>query len=387
MLMYFSRISIAILIAINVFSACNNTESSKKDKSISKQKQETSFTITGYVKGAPQGLRFVLVNLSTDAMPDTALFKGDHFEFKGNTPEPIMAEIYYLDSIGNPGQPLKLLLENAYINIEANVDSFSKADVIGGPFNTDYADLKDILHLYWDSVFAIANNIRMLEENKDTQQVKLQCDQYNSMLFETRSAVRQYAMEHPFSIASAYYIFQYYSGNVDVAELDSVYNSYDSSILNYTYVKKIKDLLDVTKRTVIGQQAPELSLNNKDFDTATISSYKGKILLINFWASWCESCRQQNKELVKLYKTYKPKGFDVLSVSLDSSKQIWQRAIKQDRLNWQQVSDFKGMNSSAAKLYNINNLPANVLVDKQGKIIGKNIYGASLTARLAELLK
>ena len=136
----------------------------------------------------------------------------------------------------------------------------------------------------------------------------------------------------------------------------------------------------------IGGEAPELTLNTPEGTPLSLSSYKGKIVLIDFWASWCGPCRRENPHVVELYKKYKNKGFDVLGVSLDSNKDAWVAAIEKDGLAWKHISDLGGWNSSAAKLYGVTSIPRTFLIDKEGKIIAKNLRGEQLTNKLKEIL-
>jgi thiol-disulfide isomerase/thioredoxin len=110
-------------------------------------------------------------------------------------------------------------------------------------------------------------------------------------------------------------------------------------------------------------------------------------LLVDFWASWCGPCRVENPRLVKLYNQYKDKGFDILGVSLDGNSEAWQKAVKADRLTWTQVSDLKGWNNTAARAYGIKSIPFNLLLDKDGIIIGKNLRGPDLENKLKEIFK
>lgn len=348
---------------------------------------DTVYTIHGYIKGGTTGMRAVLAIFGMDKIPDTAVFKGEEFEFKGRVTEPLMGEITLLDDNDNYSQPLKLIVENAYINIEGNKDSIHTAKVIGGVQNTDFETLKKVLRLYTDSSFQLLVREQEAIRMKDTAQLNTVKSQFASMEKETRNVIKQYAVEHPKSISSAFYVYQELAHYVDMNELDSVYRSFDSSIHNTLYVKKIRQTLDAFKRTAIGRQAPELNINNPDIDTVRLASYQGKYVLIDFWASWCELCRKHNPNLVNAYNKYKNKGFDVIGVSLDQHKQDWQRVIKKDNLTWNQVSDFKGWESSVVNLYAIDTIPANYLLDKQGKIIAKNLYGEALNKKLQEVIQ
>lgn len=144
----------------------------------------------------------------------------------------------------------------------------------------------------------------------------------------------------------------------------------------------------------IGNQAPEIEYTAPDGKTIKLSSLKGKIVLIDFWASWCPPCRLENPNLVKSYEHFKDasfksgKGFTVYSVSLDQDKNGWIGAIKSDKLSWENhVSDLKGWKSEAASLYEVEAIPSNYLIDGNGIILAKNLRGSALDAKLSKLLK
>ncbi|MCS6905102.1 MAG: TlpA disulfide reductase family protein [Bacteroidia bacterium] len=139
-------------------------------------------------------------------------------------------------------------------------------------------------------------------------------------------------------------------------------------------------------RLRIGQPAPEIALSSPDGKTIKLSQLRGKVVLLDFWASWCGPCRRENPHVVKTYKHYNPKGFEVFSVSLDNNAENWKRAIKEDNLMWPyHVSDLRGWQSSAAQLYGVTSIPFTILLDKEGRIIAKNLRGQQLEQRLRKI--
>ena len=140
------------------------------------------------------------------------------------------------------------------------------------------------------------------------------------------------------------------------------------------------------KRLAIGSEAPEIVVNDPDGNQISLSSLRGKVVLIDFWASWCRPCRMENPNVVKVYQKYKDKGFEVFGVSLDKGKPEWVEAIKLDGLTWKHGSELAFWNSSFVKTYNIDGIPKTVLVDKNGIIIAKDLRGPQLEQKLAEVL-
>lgn len=156
---------------------------------------------------------------------------------------------------------------------------------------------------------------------------------------------------------------------------------------NNIHIKQFADMVSKMAVIAIGQKAPEISLADPDGKTVSLSSLKGKYVLVDFWASWCKPCRAENPNVVKAYKQFKDKGFEVFGVSLDRSKEDWLEAIKQDGLTWTHVSDLKYFESQAALDYNVNGIPFQILVDPDGVIIANaDLRGNALRKKLEEVL-
>jgi peroxiredoxin len=156
---------------------------------------------------------------------------------------------------------------------------------------------------------------------------------------------------------------------------------------NYDHSKSFISMVDKMKSIAIGQPAPEIALPDTTGQVVKLSSMKGKYVLVDFWAKWCGPCRQENPNVVRVYHKFKDKGFTVFGVSLDRKKDDWIRAIGEDKLDWTHVSDLKYWQSEAAKTYNITGIPFSLLLDPNGVIIAKNLRGAALEKKLAEVFK
>lgn len=155
---------------------------------------------------------------------------------------------------------------------------------------------------------------------------------------------------------------------------------------NSDYVKMFHNRVSEMNKLGIGTLAPDISLSTPDGKTVSLSSYRGKVVLVDFWASWCRPCRAENPNVVKAYNMFHAKGFDVLGVSLDKDKAAWQKAIADDHLSWTHISDLGMWNSSVVKLYNISGIPFSVLLDKEGKVVAKGLRGEELESAIRKLL-
>ena len=178
---------------------------------------------------------------------------------------------------------------------------------------------------------------------------------------------------------------------LDPDKYSDLYKSLDAGLSkkfpNDKNVIMFHEVVERMLSTNVGQFAPEISLPSPDGKEIALSSLKGKLVLIDFWASWCGPCRKEMPNVVKIYSKFKNKGFEIYGVSLDQDKEKWMEAITKDGINWPQVSDLKYWDNVAARIYNVQGIPYTVLIDKDGKIIAKNLRGQELEKKIAEVLK
>ena len=159
------------------------------------------------------------------------------------------------------------------------------------------------------------------------------------------------------------------------------------ALANSPYVKDLDGIIKQLEHVQIGQVAPEFSLPDTAGVSVSLSDFRGKYVLLDFWASWCPPCRKENPNVVNAFQQYKDKNFTIVGISLDKDKAKWQKAIADDHLSWAHVSDLKYWDSEIPALYGVRGIPANVLLDPNGVIIAKNITGEDLQNTLKEVIK
>jgi len=198
--------------------------------------------------------------------------------------------------------------------------------------------------------------------------------------------LKVFIKQHSNSFA-AIYLLNNLAGNISAVSAQNLYQLLGQKYKEGSYGKNIKSTIAAMKITAIGKIAPDFEQADTEGKMIRLSSFRGQYVLLDFWASWCVPCREENPNVVKAYNKFHEKGFTVLGVSLDQpgKKEAWLNAIKQDGLNWTNVSDLKFWNNAVVKLYGVQAVPQNFLLDKGGKIIAANIRGEELTMMLADI--
>ncbi len=313
----------------------------------------------------------------------TTLADDGTFKMKGYIAEPG----FYRLRIGEKKNEIIMVLDNKPIEVYIDVDNILDYTITG---STDSRLLKDQL-------IAINNTYQQTQE----LQKKLQSSKFlpnfdsinKSIQDEYRTLVEKQINEIKIFIDTsssivAIYVTNFLNPDQDMPYLKSLVPLFQKRFPDSKHTKLFTERMNALKILAIGEPVPDIALPNPDGDTITLSSLKGNIVLLDFWAAWCRPCRMANPGVVKLYKQYKDKGFEVYSVSLDKKKETWVKTIEQDQLIWKShVSDLKGWRSSAAQTYKVSSIPNTFLIDKEGKLIAKNLHGESLALKLQELLK
>jgi Thiol-disulfide isomerase and thioredoxins len=203
---------------------------------------------------------------------------------------------------------------------------------------------------------------------------------------EKRKIILDFSKANPASTVSAWAISIYYSFEPDLTELVPAYQALTKENQQSIYGKQISETIRAAEKTAVGNEAPDFTVADAFGKPVSLHQFKGKFVLVDFWASWCGPCRAENPNVVRAYKKYHSDQFDILGVSLDNSRELWIKAIKKDGLEWKQGSDLKAWDSPVVKDYGLKGIPFNMLLDKNGKIIAKNLRGVELEIKLSEVL-
>lgn len=342
---------------------------------------EGSVKISGELKNQPEGLVLLSEYLNDrteiiDTIPVTSQGKFEH-ELKLEGPG-----FYELNLYDEKILRLALYNEDVEINYDfQNEDSFTAT---GSKDTEQIMKVDEVATLYQEEINTLNSEYYEAMTAKDQEATIAVQEKAMEMTTQHADRVKDLIrnMDGSFAALAAVGMLDPRS---DFAFLDSLMTELDQKYPNTKSIVSLKQQLDELRSLSVGQPAPEIALPNPEGELVKLSDLRGKYVLIDFWAAWCKPCREENPNVVRLYHQYKDKGFEVFGVSLDRTKEAWVKAIEEDGLEWTQVSDLKYFNSEAAATYQINAIPATYMVDPEGKIIAKDLRGASLENKLKEL--
>lgn len=342
---------------------------------------ESPFTITGKLQGLGNQMVYLTSQYKGQNIADSVLAKDGSFAFKGTTP----GTLFYGLRFG----------KNKFMGLP--VDAKEKIQITGSVEKLNEVTITGAKHLpvwkewskAWTTITARAGVLyKMMDSiskapNKDRKYVDDEFVKLNDRLVDS---VEVFVKKYPSSPMVPFIIIDRFVNYPNPEKAKSTYAALAPAAKNSIYGKELGESLRVAAKTGLGVK-PSFTLPDRDGKDLSLASLKGKVVLVDFWASWCGPCRKENPNLVKAYAKYHDKGFEIVGVSLDDKKENWLKAIEADKLVWLHASDLKGWKSDLAAEYGIKSIPTSFLVDAEGKIIAKDLRGDALEKKLETLFK
>lgn len=337
---------------------------------------------------------FVSYRVNDTRVTDSAVVKDGKYSFKKELTEPVRALLYVDYNSTRPELAHRVFNRDAkYVFVQPGVpvtvnskDSFANALVKGGSINTEQQKIEAQEKVYdakMEPLYTEFNAARKAGDKVKTAAVEKQIDALDSI--KTEEVYGKYIKANPTSPIAVFVLKDYAGYAINADKISPMFDKLPAAQKQYGFAKEFKAQIDIAAKTGIGKMAMDFTQTDTLGNPVALNSFKGKYVLLDFWASWCGPCRRENPNVVAAYNKYHDKGFNILSVSLDQpgAKEKWMKAIHDDNLTWTHVSDLQFWDNAVAKEYGIQSIPQNFLIDPTGKIVGKDLRGEDLDAKLA----
>jgi peroxiredoxin len=342
------------------------------------QNQANGFEVKGNISGLADG-KVQIVSMAEDhAVLASDSAKNGVFTLKGSVAEP---SLYYI--VLSNEQPQYLYLENKAITITGSQTDIKNIKVEGSSSHVDFVEFNKIFNPLIAELNGFAALIQREQDEKKKEDL---FKKYDSVSKKVDAEVGNFVASKKSSFVSAFLLSVSSQVTADPIVLEQRFNMLSEEVRNSEIGKGLANSIAYFKVGAVGTDALDFTQNDVKGNPVKLSAFKGKYVLLDFWASWCKPCRLENPNVVKVYNKFKSKNFTVLGVSLDQSKDAWVKAIESDKLAWNHVSDLKYWENAVAQMYHVQSIPGNYLIDPNGKIVARDLRGEDLEKKLCELL-
>ncbi len=345
------------------------------------------YTVEGVVSGdLKDGSSVYLKKANEQNQPvdvDTATVTNGTFTFSGKIDKPELHYLFIDETMGN----IPLVLEAGTIEVNTHKDSLAYAHIDGTLQNELFSDFLESSRALSRRALSMNEDMRDASVRRDTVVMNSLREEYFELQEEAKDFELNYARENPNALISALIIDKILTtGALPVDEIKQMYESLSPEIKDTSVGQKIKKNLEKGDNASIGSKAPNFTAPTPSGEELALHDVMGKVTILDFWAAWCKPCRAENPNVVKIYNKYRDQGLSILGVSLDRRAEDWKKAIEEDGLAWNHVSNVQYFDE-IAQLYNVNAIPATFILDENGIIVAKNLRGAALEQKIQELLQ
>ncbi len=354
--------------------------------------QKQDFKIEGQMDQLISGKKiFLSYRDGQSNVKDSMLINNGKFSFSGSVTGPTQMILYRpKDKKEGDTDFLKFYVDKGTSKV-VSTDSIKNAEFSGSKLGNEYWAYTKAFEHVSKAMSALEDQFYAATENerKDTAFVK-KLQQKSIALRKEKEQIQLAYLNKVLNSYTALIIIQELTANYfDVEKITPLYNKLARDVQQTALGQTFASKIETAKKTAIGQMAPDFTQNDVNDQPVKLSDFRGKYVLLDFWASWCGPCRQENPNLVKAYHQFKDKNFTVLGISLDNpgKKENWLKAIADDQLEWTNLSDLKGWKNEVSVLYGIRSIPQNFLIGPDGKILASDLRGEALELKLSELLK
>lgn len=338
-----------------------------------------TYTINGSVTGLPDSTWLYLRTAKPEKQLDSTMIINGQFNMSGQIPVKAIQVYLYTQKYTNY---VGFWLENKDLSMSLKAGEFKKSVIKGSATQDEYAKMNNALDIIRSKRDSLADK---LKTTTDPEARKLLEAQMQNVTGKVEQFYIDYVKGHGQSLIAAY-LLNVYASTWGKDKAAVLYTGLSRDLQVSGYGIEIREYLTLNKNLKTGDKFVDFEQVNAAGKLVKLSDVKGRFILLDFWASWCAPCRQDNPGVVEMYQQFKDKGFAILGVSLDDNKAFWLAALKEDKLTWENVSDLRGDKNRAALIYGVNAIPTNYLIGQNGIIIAKNLRGEALRKKLQELM-